>query len=93
MKTAIIQIGNSDDKLTQKEWSEFCSELHHSISGNQIHFHGFSSGHESWQNGCWVFSTTEIAIEALRKHVLPSLCKEFKQDSIALTIGDTEFIK
>lgn len=27
MNTICIQIGNSDDKLTQKEWSDFVKEI------------------------------------------------------------------
>lgn len=40
MKTATIQIGNSDDKLTQSEWSDFVSAIKDAVQrfSERIHF-------------------------------------------------------
>jgi hypothetical protein len=99
MDVAVIQIGNSDDKLTQERWSQFVSEVHDFIIGwgYPIYFHGVSIGSAPWQNACWVFDVSEIfeqvsAIEILR-HELARMCFMYNQDSIALTLGDTEFVK
>lgn len=99
MDTAVIQIGNSDDKLTQADWSDFVSDVQDFIigSGYPIHFHGLSISSAPWQNACWVLDTRNVfdkivAIDILR-HELSRLANMYKQDSIALTLGDTEFVK
>lgn len=95
MKTAIIQIGNSDDKLTQFEWSEFCNDLHKLIlcAGFQIHFAGYSPPAVRWQNFCIVF---DVDLDSQRyketRETLVELRDKYKQDSIALTIGETFFV-
>lgn len=91
MKTITIQIENSDDKLSQSRWSDFMSEAH-SIIGHlcsKIHFFGTSLGNSRWQNACWVVEFNELL--PLRER-LSSLKNRFKQDSIAITEGTTEFI-
>jgi hypothetical protein len=90
--TIIVQWGNSDDKLTQKEWSEFCSVLAQMANNMPTHFFGFSSPVASWQNGCWVFASTMPEVRDI-KFTLANLATRFKQDTIALTIGITEFVK
>lgn len=57
-----IEIGNSDNKLTQKEWSEFCCELLHIVHAlkEQKEFSvdlaifgvWFSESASPWQNMC-----------------------------------------
>ena len=93
MKTITIQIGNSDDKLTQVEWSEYWSEVCGEISDFEIETH-FSAGshcHAPWQNHCWVITINESDVQPLCNR-LTEVRKRFKQDSIALTVGDTVFI-
>jgi len=90
MKTVIVQIGNSDDKLGQKEWAAFCAAAEWVIPG-QIHFSGSSPGNANWQNHCWVSQVTDSKLPELRNG-LAVLCRRYKQDSIALTVGDTEFV-
>jgi hypothetical protein len=99
MDVAVIQIGNSDDKLTQAEWSEFVADVQDMIvhSNYTIHFHGLSVGSAPWQNACWVLGFQNnlaaiIKINTLR-HDLEKLVRKYHQDSIALTLGDTEFVK
>jgi hypothetical protein len=62
-----ISIGNSDDKLTQREWSEFvsdvdrsvrwwCGESQNTASGSRrgcIHGQWLSRPDAPWQNVCW----------------------------------------
>lgn len=95
MKTTVaIQIGNSDDKLHQIEWSAFIhktSSLIHNRA-DKIFFTGFSVPTEVWQNACWIF-----LIDASQSHLLwdemKNLCREFKQDSIAWMEGITVFVE
>lgn len=91
MKTITIQIGNSDDKLTQKEWSMFIKNVDELILlwSYRVHFAGFSNPAMRWQNACWVFM---IANPERIKAELTELGRKFRQDSIAWTEGKTEFI-
>jgi hypothetical protein len=93
IKTVTIQIGNSDNKLKQAAWSEFCYRVEDQIQygSEQVHFFGFSLPNAEWQNAAWVFEATDRQIERLRE-CIADWCEDFEQDSIAMTIGDTEFV-
>jgi hypothetical protein len=94
MPTLTIQIGNSDDKLTQVEWSAFVSAIRQeSILKNcvQIHFAGAPRNDERWQNFCFVVECQPEQVAPL-KASLTDIRKVFNQDSVALTIGETEFV-
>lgn len=88
-----IQIGNSDDKLTQKEWSAFVRDIHHAINGLaiEIHFQGTSDGHSQWQNACWVADFRITDIENLESK-LRRIRHQYRQDSIAIISGEARFI-
>ena len=95
-KTVTVQIGNSDDKLSQREWSDFVGRVHGSIGyfADQIHFSGHSSPNVCWQNAAWVFEI-EAVEPPLASHLREELAKiraEFKQESVAWTEGETSFI-
>lgn len=91
MSTITIQIGNSDDKLKQSEWSKFISETASIIyhMSKEVHFFGTSPGISKWQNACWVIEYDDVRPLFER---LSSLKERYGQDSIAVTIGKTEFI-
>jgi hypothetical protein len=92
----VIQIGNSDEKLTQAEWSEYIAAVNQNLQNWQptIHFLGYSPPDAPWQNACWVFEVQdeELWIEQLKVE-LAYIARQFRQDSIALTLGYTEFVK
>lgn len=92
--TAVVQIGNSDDKLTQEEWAKYVAEVDYVLSGLEMHFSGFSVPHARWQNAAWVFElpASLLRINALRTK-LSRLALTYRQDSIAFTTGNTEFLK
>lgn len=93
MKTITVQIGNSDDKLTQEEWSKFVEATDKIIHYNSrtIHFWGGSVAWVKWQNVAWIFECEEEKISVL-KDALWLIRSMYKQDSIAYTEGDTQFI-
>jgi len=93
MKTATIQIGNSDNKLTQQEWSQFV-DLVNSLAKHcmEIHFSGGSSFDKPWQNACWVGVIKTSENQQMLHERLIETKERFKQDFIALTIGETEFV-
>lgn len=94
MKTVVIQIGNTDNKLTQQEWSRFVHTVNCHIAEMRldanVYFRGSSPGDAPWQNYCWVL--TAESLNDLQSR-LARLAHAFRQDSIALTVGDTEFVK
>ncbi len=93
--TITVQIGNSDNKLSQGEWSHFCHYTADTIEAHaeRVHFAGFSHPADPWQNAAWVFVpyTHDDKLEELKRE-LSYICTSFKQDSIAWTEGETEFV-
>lgn len=91
--TVVIQIGNSDNKLSQFDWSKFVRKTFSLINkrADMIHFTGFSTPDAPRQNACWVFT-----IDSNESHLLWDNMKqlriEFKQDSSAWTEGITVFL-
>ena len=93
MKTIIIQIGNSDNKLRQVEWADFVETIKNIIGryAVAIHFFGGSSNWENWQNACWVFDVNKADRIAL-SDALTAVRQKYQQDSLAWTEGKTVFI-
>lgn len=88
----VIQIGNSDNKLTQQEWSSFVYDTDELLRMYGVfHFSGGSPSNAGWQNYCWVIESQKT-MSGL-EYELSRLAVRYKQDSIALTIGQTVFIK
>ena len=88
-----ISIGNSDDKLTQAEWSQYVMEmLVRVVSIGHKHGDWYSAPFTAYQNACWCveFPNTEQWAEA--REVATEVRKKWRQDSIAWAEADTEFI-
>jgi hypothetical protein len=79
-----VSIGNSDDKLTQKEWSEFCNDLHTEIIAFRGSIHGrwFSASSDIYQNACICFEISDSNAKRL-KGALKVLARQYGQDWIA----------
>lgn len=100
MNSAVVCIGNSDDKLTQAEWSQYVADVDRFIDRWRfnVYFRGFPGSSERWQNACWVLDARDLfgepngmAIDILRKE-LSIIAERYKQDSIALILGKSEMI-
>jgi hypothetical protein len=93
MNTVTICIGNSDDKLTQKEWSEFITMMNKMLRQvyAETQFSGFSAPNAPWQNACWVVGIHDHKIEDLKNRIR-HIRGMFKQDSVAVVVGETEFV-
>lgn len=91
--TYVVQIGNSDDKLSQAEWSAFAFGLICVIerAAEEIHFKGGSDVISRYQNYCIVFEL-RIKLKELKERLI-SLAEMYGQDSIALTSGKTVFLR
>lgn len=94
MTAIIVQIGNSDDKLTQQGWSHFydCVDEYIHLHASQVHFSGLSDPKAKWQNAAWVFECSSPYDSNSIREFLIRVAKAFKQDSIAWTEGTTEFL-
>lgn len=93
MKTIYVTIGNTDDKLTQAEWSRFVGDVGTEIAdlSQQIQFHGFPPGDAPWQNACWALDIHPVHADELRDH-LAELAAKYRQESIAWAEATVEFI-
>ena len=89
-----ISIGNSDDKLSQKEYAMFVAAVDAVLAkvDSQLHFRGFSPGDTPWQNAVWLVECTDIAAQVIREE-LRGLAALFRQDSIFVLSGIGAFIK
>lgn len=89
-----ISIGNSDDKLTQLEWSQYVTEMLARVVSVAEITHGgwFSLPHTPWQNACWCleFASAEQAAEAKESAI--EIRTKYRQDSIAWAVAETWFI-
>jgi hypothetical protein len=93
MKTITLLIGNSDNKLTQCQWKDFCNQVHERVDiwSEEIHFSAPSVGWADWQNASWVFICKEKFIDDLKIEI-SEIRKRFLQNSVAWTEGNTEFV-
>jgi hypothetical protein len=93
LKTIVVQIGNSDNKLPQAQWAEFVRRVNGMIRehAKAVHFFGGTENWAAWQRVCWVFDCEGARMAELRSR-LTATRKEFRQDAAALTEGETEFI-
>lgn len=93
MKTVCIQIGNSDDKLSQRKWAEYIARIDEVIAEDEYerHFFGGSLINVSWQNACWVIVMREEDMVYLFAK-LSAAGTAFGQDAVAVLTGETRFI-
>lgn len=58
MTTVLVTIGNSDDKLTQREWADFQQRVDHlvAIAATEVHGRFHSLPHHPWQTAAWSFT-------------------------------------
>ena len=92
-ETVTIQIGNSDNKLSQEQWSNFIRETRTIIEDFlcEIHFAGGSSYDAKWQNACFVAELNTLKRDQFCAE-LKQLRMQYNQDSVAVTFGPTLFV-
>ena len=93
MKTMIICVGNSDNKLSQQGWYSFYSDINYIIEQypHTLHFFGGPPTHLPYQNVLWMFEIREEYIEKLKKEV-KEVRETFGQDSAFVMVSDGEFV-
>jgi hypothetical protein len=93
--TVYVTIGNSDDKLTQREWASFCDEVFTLINETAVEIHGqwFSAPDSPYQNACICAVVESYDVMDLRTE-LGELRAKFRQESVAWAeVERTEFLK
>lgn len=93
MKTISILIGNSDDKLSQKQWAEFVGNIEYWVKKfcSNIHFSGGSANNLPWQNYCIVFEVEKDKEIWIKENII-ELKQKYNQNSIAWIDGQTIFL-
>lgn len=94
MNTVYVSIGNSYDKLTQRDWSSFYWHTNAVVREHAETVHGawVSQSTSAWQNACWCIEIDDEAAGFLAAE-LSSLANVYHQDSIAWAEATTKFIE
>jgi hypothetical protein len=92
MSVAVL-IGNTDNKLTQAEWSKLCQDVRDVLAELSAvkHFSGGSDWDAPWQTGCFVVAMNRCNFEKLPERLLP-LVNMYRQDSIAVFGGAVNLV-
>lgn len=91
---AYVSIGNSDDKLNQRQWVLFLLETKTAIheTGALIHGEWHSYPDSIYQNACFCFEVDDEKVPEL-KGDLAGLAQVYQQESIAwVEAPTTEFL-
>jgi hypothetical protein len=93
--TVYISIGNSDDRLTQAEWSEFCRDVDGLVRRYaEVHGAWYSLPSTKWQNACWcVAFEPRSSLKRSTMEELAVISKRYRQHSIAWAEAKTTFIE
>lgn len=92
--TTYITIGNTDNRLTQQEWSAMITDVvmlvleHTSV----VHFAGFSHPSAPYQNACWCVDFANDNDMRNARSALQQVKVRYRQDSIAWATAQVEFI-
>lgn len=92
--TVYASIGNSDDKLSQREWSNFVAELAFIVDSYADEVYGwwFSKPDAPWQNAVVAFLLDTRKTDHVRAR-MSKLRAAYRQDSVAWAEAPrTEFI-
>jgi hypothetical protein len=93
-----ISIGNSDDKLPQKEWADLIADIDDDVlrAAHVVHGRWFSAPDSAWQNACWCIefpANVQDGRVASLKSDLTTRARTYGQDSIAWAeVQQTEFL-
>jgi hypothetical protein len=95
MYTVYVAIGNSDDKLSQPQWSKFWRAVNRCVRGehNHVHFSGCSDTREPWQNAMWCVEVADAQTVHGMREYLNRVRVEYNQDSIAWTCVLSEHLE
>lgn len=88
-----ISIGNTDNKLSQREWSNFVNSVNDMLNIlSDVHFFGGSSNWTPWQNVAWIVQIRETSDIRVINRRLTEACGRYFQTSIFTLRGEANFI-
>lgn len=93
-KVVYVSISNTDDKLGQRAWSNFCADVETLLVRASTVIHGAwtSASRDPWQNACWCAELWAHKVDEL-KEALQLIGRRYDQGSIAWAEASfTEFI-
>lgn len=92
--TLYITIGNSDDQLTQAEWSEFIMHVWLVLTDIAETIHGvwFSEPSRPYQNACWCVELPSTLERETLGMVLREAARRYRQCAITVAETRTTFI-
>lgn len=79
-----LSCGNTDDKLTQREWASLLNEIHRTLLTYSVSWYGnwYSAPESEFQNACFAFSVHDDLRPELQGE-MRAIAVEYKQDAIA----------
>ena len=89
-----LSIGNSDDKLSQREWAQFITRVDAAVFNWNCKIHGkwFSAPDSMWQNANWCLQFDSEEDMKYAKEEIITIRRQYRQDSVAWAVGKVEFI-
>ena len=80
----LIEIGNSDDKLSQIDWSGFCDEVSEELllASTQVYGVWYSIPNSAYQNAAWHVNLSGPYVKSVKQE-LRHIAHKYNQDSIA----------
>ena len=94
IQTVYVTIGNSDDKLSQLEWSHFYRDTNEAMFTHSSHQHGawISPAISAFQNACWCIEIDSSMVYLLMDR-LRYIGRQYKQNTIAWAEVPAEAVK
>lgn len=93
MRIVYASIGNSDNRLTQAEWSAYAYQFEELVRryATQVHGVWYSESTRPWQNGMAGFELHDVDDPIVRK-LFADLARSKGQDSIAWLSAPAESV-
>lgn len=96
-KCVVISTGNTDNRLTQQQWSSMVHEMDLLIQevAVQVHFFGGPSNYAPWQNAAWIAELDAAGAEIKTLELRSELVKireRYKQDSVMIMFAKPHFV-
>lgn len=87
--TIYVTIGNSDDKLSQKEWAWFINDIRNEIKcwGGEVFGEWFSKPDSAYQNACFGAAFDHDKVGGYRASIR-QVREVHRQDSVAFAVVD-----
>lgn len=94
MKTVYVSVGNTDNKLSQREWYGLHTEvaLFVTVYAKRVLGKWYSEPTSPYVNACFAFEIDEGANEEKLRHFLEATALKYHQDAIVWAEATTEFI-